>query len=493
VAKYVCPMCGEWNREDQKYCRKCNTWLLDTTHQSKRVTSFFRKNGCKDYKWVTILLFIELLITAFIIFESSSRLSKNVGGLLIFISLANIFIAMIFSIIALLRRRRMGALRLTLTSLLTFVLGLAVLNIHDIKREIANLPTNTTSVKSIPTPSNTIPFPANSIPIPAKPALQSKAPIANPTILSHLESRETTFSVPVNTSSAEILKNDVADALKSDEYLALSIRSYRFNIVTFGQVSTATFSVNYWEDWTQYKAVQSGVSQVLKQIIKPSMDDFAKEKAIHDYVVLCVAYDESDTRYSAYDALFNRSAVCQGYAMLTYQLLKATGIPNDIVIGSATNSLGTVAHSWNEVELHGKWYQLDTTWDDPVPDVPGRVLYNYFNLTDAQIALNHTWSRDGLPVANTDYVKTLQSIGSLQDQKIANETGLVAEESQATYTDLGHLQAVLANQKLGSYVFRFPYSQVGELRQLQLHDSARWSYTKDTRDTEYAIVNMTIG
>lgn len=125
----------------------------------------------------------------------------------------------------------------------------------------------------------------------------------------------------------------------------MSIRSYRFDVVTLGSISTATFSVSYWEDWNQYQAVQNGAQQVLKQIIKPGMDDFAKEKAIQDYVVLCVAYDESDTRYSAYDALFNRSAVCQGYAMLTYPLLKAAGIPNVIVIGSATNSLGTEAHS----------------------------------------------------------------------------------------------------------------------------------------------------
>lgn len=59
--------------------------------------------------------------------------------------------------------------------------------------------------------------------------------------------------------------------------------------------------------------------------------------------------------------------------MLTYQLLNAADIRNALVIGIATIAYSSGSHAWNEVNLRGKWYHLDTTWDEPVPDVPGRV------------------------------------------------------------------------------------------------------------------------
>ena len=39
-------------------------------------------------------------------------------------------------------------------------------------------------------------------------------------------------------------------------------------------------------------------------------------------------------------------------------------------------------HLWNLVYLEGKWYHLDCTWNDPTPDTPSKVRYNYYNLSD---------------------------------------------------------------------------------------------------------------
>ena len=70
-------------------------------------------------------------------------------------------------------------------------------------------------------------------------------------------------------------------------------------------------------------------------------------KAIHDYVVKHVSYDTSYKAYTAYEALVNRSAVCQGYALLTYQLLKEAGIENHFVTGTGDGQ----PHAWNIVKL----------------------------------------------------------------------------------------------------------------------------------------------
>ena len=146
----------------------------------------------------------------------------------------------------------------------------------------------------------------------------------------------------------------------------------------------------------QAKAIVSSITQV-------GMDDHEKVKAIHDYVVKHVSYDTSYKAYTAYEALVNRSAVCQGYALLTYQLLKEAGIENHFVVGTGDGQ----PHAWNLVKIENKWYHLDTTFDDPLPDEQSSVTYSYFNLSDEQIARNHEWNRGDYPQATTNYYSTL--------------------------------------------------------------------------------------
>lgn len=83
-------------------------------------------------------------------------------------------------------------------------------------------------------------------------------------------------------------------------------------------------------------------------------------------------------------------------------MLLEVGIENKIIEGVAGSSL----HAWNLVKLDGKWYHLDTTWDDPLPDVPGRITYEHYNLTDDQIKTVHTWTKS-YPAAVTSFEATL--------------------------------------------------------------------------------------
>jgi len=111
--------------------------------------------------------------------------------------------------------------------------------------------------------------------------------------------------------------------------------------------------------------------------------DMEKIKAVHDYLVLNTAYDEQhvandeagienenqDCHYVE-GTLLNGLAVCSGYASTFRLFMELQGIHCDYI----TNA----THGWNAVELDGKWYFMDVTWDDPVPDEEGRVLYTYF-------------------------------------------------------------------------------------------------------------------
>ncbi len=310
-------------------------------------------------------------------------------------------------------------------------------------------------------------------------------------ILRHLEQRQPDFSISVKTSSITLLDHEVKAAVQADTYLQMDISSYQFELAG----TYATFQVDYRESKAQYNDVLRGAQFVVKKLIKPGMDVYTKEKILHDYVVLNTAYDISLTHYTAYDALYEHTATCQGYAMLTYQLLKAAGIPNILISGTATNSLGTASHAWNEVDLNGKWYQLDTTWDDPVPNQPGSVQYGYFNLTTAQMEKDHHWSLAGLPIANTNYVQVLNQSNNKQEKQILQQTGLFAELPNDTYQSIATLQSSLikANLRKGqSYLVRIPYAFISQLTALALPYAISYRYTRDTRNPSYALLTIVV-
>ncbi|WP_058301767.1 S-layer homology domain-containing protein [Gorillibacterium timonense] len=152
------------------------------------------------------------------------------------------------------------------------------------------------------------------------------------------------------------------------------------------------------------KMLYEKATDILHQIIKPDMTEFDKELAIHDYLVLHTAYDYdhylTDTvpadSYSAYGVLFKGTAVCQGYANAAQLLLELAGIDSQIVYGMANGD----GHAWNKVNIGGDDYNLDVTWDDPVPDIQGQTNYAYFNVTDEELARDHTWETSSYPAAS---------------------------------------------------------------------------------------------
>jgi len=107
----------------------------------------------------------------------------------------------------------------------------------------------------------------------------------------------------------------------------------------------------------QEEYVSQKVKQILSKILTPGMNDHKKLKAIHDYIVSNVAYDKTKSRFSAYYALIEQRAVCQGYALLAYKMLTEVGIDARIVSGITDGG----EHSWNMVKLDGNWYHIDFT------------------------------------------------------------------------------------------------------------------------------------
>lgn len=198
------------------------------------------------------------------------------------------------------------------------------------------------------------------------------------------------------------MQNVIEKILDNDHYLKYSLRGYQVRASGYYEDIDVTFNFNYLSTKAEEKYVDSKVESILSEIITDDMNDYAKEKAIHDYIVANVQYDTSLGEYSAYSALTKGKTVCQGYSLLMFKMLQKVGIKSIIVESIPMN------HVWNMVYIDNKWYHVDATWDDPVPDVPNRVLYNYYNLTDDEISQNingerHIWKTYDYPSAVNHY------------------------------------------------------------------------------------------
>lgn len=203
-----------------------------------------------------------------------------------------------------------------------------------------------------------------------------------------------------------IIDQAFEDILLEDGYTGGSVygRSAKWS----GDDGDATFDANisYTATFSQEQDVSRRVEEIIGNIIDISMNDEDKVKAIHDWVVLNVEYDQTYQRRSAYHALFGvKETVCQGYALLVIRMLQEVNIESKFVVGF----VGNVNHAWNLINLCNHWFHLDATWNDPIifPPDPDHISWNYYLLSDAQILKDHSFETSDYPEAPNNYVKGL--------------------------------------------------------------------------------------
>jgi len=161
-------------------------------------------------------------------------------------------------------------------------------------------------------------------------ALRSVSEVAEKLTGAMNNRRETiTFTFEGKTANLKSkLQNALDQAMASDPYLYYIVDSYGFTYRGGTRSANVTVEVKYRETLQQTAFVNKEVKAVLKKIITPGMNNHQKVKVIHDWVVLNLKYDTSYRKYTAYEGLQSGSAVCQGYSLLTYKLLKEAGVTN---------------------------------------------------------------------------------------------------------------------------------------------------------------------
>ena len=181
--------------------------------------------------------------------------------------------------------------------------------------------------------------------------------------------------------------------------------------------ATATFTMTYHADAAQEAAVDSAVAQLLSQLNVSGKDSYTKLKAIYDYITANITYDYDNLqnnsyklKHTAYAALINKTAVCQGYAVLLYRLALELGVDCRMIPGNSDGQ----GHVWNIAKLDGKYYNLDSTWDAGLP------IYQCFLVGSDNFDNHDRWDTPGqmpskdnynsaafhaaYPMSKTDYV-----------------------------------------------------------------------------------------
>lgn len=135
------------------------------------------------------------------------------------------------------------------------------------------------------------------------------------------------------------------------------------------------YTVEIIPEYYIYLAWEQEVTERLAQVyrelaLENCATDEERIRLIYDYVCALVSYDrvhQKNAHYhaksTAYAALIRRSATCQGYCTLLYRMLRENGFNCRVVTGTGLDDSGELLHAWNIVELDGKWYNLDATWD----------------------------------------------------------------------------------------------------------------------------------
>lgn len=184
--------------------------------------------------------------------------------------------------------------------------------------------------------------------------------------------------------------------------------SYRNKRYVTG-LNEITLELKYYVTSAQEAYVTNQVKAIAKSLNKAGMTDFDKVFAVNNYVVSKASYSKEtkNTPHHVYTLLTEGKGVCQAYALLTHRLLQELGVESRYVVGVAKGE----NHAWNQVKVNGKWYHLDTTWND-LSDIWGNknVRYQWFLTSSATMKKDHQWNESNYAPATDNRYSYMQDV-----------------------------------------------------------------------------------
>ncbi|KOS64347.1 S-layer protein [Lysinibacillus agricola] len=222
----------------------------------------------------------------------------------------------------------------------------------------------------------------------------------------------TEFDIRYTGNTSEI-KDELSELIKhaiQDPYVYANLSSFKWKYEGYTNNIVIRFEFTYHISQEE----EAFVEQSLTNIIAPmhGLSELQKIQAAHDFIVLSTEYSKETkgSQYSPYTLLTENKGVCQAYALVLYRMLEMLGFEVQYVPGK----VGEQLHAWVLVKLDNAWYHIDVTWDDPLPDRKGEVRYNYFLVSDRQLAQDHSWDYASFPAATSEAYIDLQKTSKVE-------------------------------------------------------------------------------
>ena len=154
--------------------------------------------------------------------------------------------------------------------------------------------------------------------------------------------------------------------------------------------ATFTYTMTYYTTAEQEAELEAAMDALLATV-DPAGTQYEQFCTVYDYICENITYDydtlyddDYKLKYTAYAAMINGTAVCQGYAVLLYQLALELGMDCRVITGIGN----TGGHGWNIVKFGDFYYNTDPTWDAIWYQALG--YYNYFLQNEVTFTSNYT-------------------------------------------------------------------------------------------------------
>lgn len=166
-------------------------------------------------------------------------------------------------------------------------------------------------------------------------------------------------------------------------------------------------SVNRRQGTAMEDELKKKVEEVVWEVDKNARNDRDILMGISEYFQRNIRYDYNDANalkgnnsnaHSAYGALVQNLAVCEGIAKAYSLVLSYFNIRSMVASGKAGGAFSLAPnHAWNIVEYENELYHCDITWD--LCGYVDRQIYSYqyFGLDDSEMSLDHKWALKSAP------------------------------------------------------------------------------------------------
>ncbi len=215
------------------------------------------------------------------------------------------------------------------------------------------------------------------------------------------------------------------------------------------KVNTAIEKVN--------EELEKAVSAMPTQETIKEGQDLTEQQIIaaHNYVIEHAMYkletDVTKPEYASqvrtvYGGFVNHEIVCEGYARTFKMILDKLGIPCVLVTGVYRHSESVPElHMWTNVQLYGKWYGVDVTFDDPSGEnelKSGKETTEYLLVGEDKMGAKHV-PTGILSTANFEFSYPMMELNRNKYEEVYAQNGLVVEMDDENYDEVDDVAAAL--------------------------------------------------